>query len=295
MKNPAELLQEFEAYISAEKGLARNTLEAYRSDLKIFLEYLKKLKIPVEKVVQDTVSGYLWDRKTGGMAAASIYRNMESIRQFYRFLVLEHDLPDDPTMNLPLPKTAALLPEFLSAPEIAALISSVPYKTKNQLRFRAMLEVMYSSGLRISEVLTLKKSDPDPTLGIIKVKGKGSKERIVPLNKTAAMFVEKHILSSGAAISGDGYLFAGAGGRPLSRVSFWKRLKKNAAAAGILKNVKPHSIRHSFASHLLEGGADLRSIQEMLGHSSISTTQIYTHIDRRRLKDIHKKFHPRSR
>lgn len=295
MKNPAELLRDFEAYISAEKGLARNTLEAYRNDLKIFLEYLKKLKIPVEEVVQDTVSGYLWDRKMGGMATASIYRNMESIRQFYRFLVIEYDLPDDPTMNLPLPKTAALLPEFLSAREIATLFSSVPYKTKNQLRFRAMLEVMYSSGLRISEVLTLKKSDTDPTLGIIKVKGKGSKERIVPLNKTAAMFVEKHIISSGAAIPDDGYLFAGAGGRPLSRVAFWKRLKKNAAAAGILKNVKPHSIRHSFASHLLEGGADLRSIQEMLGHSSISTTQIYTHIDRRRLKDIHKKFHPRSR
>lgn len=295
MKNPAELMKEFEAYISAEKGLSRNTLEAYRSDIKFFLEYLSKKKISLEKADHRVISEYLWERKTRGLASSSVYRHMESIRQLYRFLVLEHDLPDDPTMYLPLPKTGGLLPEFLSREEVASLMSAVPYKTKNQLRFRTMLELMYASGLRVSEVLKLKKNDPNLTLGILRVKGKGAKERVVPLNKTAAMFLERYIQSAGRGLSDEGYLFAGASGKPLSRVAFWKRLKKYAKTTGISKNIKPHAIRHSFASHLLEGGADLRSIQEMLGHASITTTQIYTHIDRKRLKAIHDKFHPRNR
>jgi len=301
-----KLLDEFCNYISGERGLSKNTLLAYKSDLSFFLNYLEKKKIPLKEVKSDTIIDYLWQRKTAEeLSSASVFRNIESIRHFFKFLILEYEdknsiaPSDDPTTFIKLPKIIHSLPHTLSYQDISRLLNSVPYKTKQQLRFRTMLELMYAGGLRISEVLNLKKNDPSPDMEFLRVKGKGSRERIVPIGKTASFFLKKYldvISAGGKNISDNGYLFAGPRGKPLSRVAFWKRLKKAARNAGISRPeiVRPHVLRHSFASHLLEGGADLRSIQELLGHASITTTQIYTHIDKNRLKDIHKKYHPRG-
>jgi len=308
----AKLLSEFSDYIRAEKGLSGNTLLAYRSDVSFFLNYIDSKKIPLKKVTSDMIIEYLWKRKSEDkLSSASVFRNIESLRAFFRFILLEHDddkelaLDEDPTAFIRLPKMMPSLPRTLSYEEITHLLNSVPYKTINQLRFRTMLEIMYAAGLRVSEVLNLKRSDPSPDMEFLRIKGKGSKERIVPIGKTASFFLKKYLDAVGKKLSDasgneDGLLFPGprGAGKPLSRVAFWKRLKKAALKAGLSHEqtqfIKPHMLRHSFASHLLEGGADLRSIQEMLGHSSITTTQIYTHIDRNRLKDIHKKYHPRG-
>lgn len=300
-----KLLGEFCDYISAEKGLARNTLLAYKSDVSFFLEYLEGKKISVADVKSNTIIDYLWQRKTSdGLSASSVFRNIESLRHFFKFLFLEHEQErditpsDDPTAFVQLPRINQPLPNTLTYQEITRLLNSVPYKSRQQLRFRTMLELMYAGGLRISEVLNLKKSDPSPDMEFLRIKGKGSRERVVPIGKTASFFLKKYIDVAGIKTSSgdDGWLFAGPRGKPLSRVAFWKRLKKAARKAGLSNPdiVRPHVLRHSFATHLLEGGADLRSIQEMLGHASITTTQIYTHIDRKRLKDIHKKYHPRG-
>lgn len=289
-----KLLAEFESYISAEKGLSENTAVSYKRDLAIFFDYLRKKNISPENINQEVISEYLWARKKQGLSPKTIYRNMESIRQFFRFLILEHDFSDDPTAFLQLPKPHLFLPDFMTKDEINRLFAAVPYATPVQLRFRTMLEVMYAAGLRVSEVLALKKNNVDLNLEFVKVRGKGNKERIVPIDKTAVAFIKKYMEVFAKKIENSDYLFPNNSGKPLSRVAFWKRLKKYAKAAGITKNITPHTIRHSFASHLLEGGADLRSIQEMLGHASISTTQIYAHIEKSRLKEIHKKFHPRS-
>ncbi len=289
-----KLLSDFESYISGEKGLSKNTEDAYKKDVGFFLQNLRKRSLNLKDVNHETITEYLWERKKSGLSARSIYRNMESIRQFFRFLVLEHDFAADPTAFLQLPKSSLSLPNFLTREETERLLAAIPYKKKTELRFRAMIEIMYAAGLRVSEAVALRKDGLDFNLGYVKVRGKGSKERIVPVDKTALTFLRKYVEVFEKKIAGSEYLFPNNSGKPLGRKGFWKRLKNYAKTAGIEKNITPHVIRHSFASHLLEGGADLRSIQELLGHSSITTTQIYTHVEKSRIKEIHKKFHPRS-
>ncbi len=289
-----KLIPEFESYMSAAKGLSLNTVVSYKTDIRFFFEYLKKNGIPTEKVDHDTVTEYLWQRKKNGLSSKSIYRNLESIRQFFRFLILENDFAVDPTAFMQLPKSHLYLPDFLTKDEMSRLLCAIPFKKPNALRFRAMVELMYASGLRISETLNLRKKNLDLNLGFVKVKGKGGKERIVPMDETSILFLKKYLNVFSKKIEFSDYVFPNNSGKPLSRVAIWKRLKKIAKSAKISKNITPHTIRHSFASHLLQGGADLRSIQEMLGHSSISTTQIYTHVEKSRLKEMHKRFHPRS-
>jgi integrase/recombinase XerD len=295
-----ELIADFLRHVSIEKNLSKNTALAYGSDLRIFNGYLKKTRKTFIGVSPDDILDYIMKRKFGevkglpALAERSIYRLIESIRQFYKFLIMEEHVKMDPSFNIGLPKLSRRLPDVLSVEEIAKLINAAPEKTETGIRLRAMLELLYASGLRVSELVGIKPDDLDLRIGFVKVIGKGSKERIVPLGRRAKYALERYLEIRSTKHPNAKTLFVTNRRGPVDRRTFWRTLKKLAVKAGIIKHISPHSIRHAFATHLLCGGADLRSLQEMLGHANIATTQIYTHIDRRHLKEIHKKFHPRS-
>jgi integrase/recombinase XerD len=295
--DPNIYLKQFTAYISAEKGLAKNTVLSYRSDLKNYLGYLKKSNATVDGIAHIGLSDYLWERKKFGLQPRSLYRLIESIRQFYKFLVAEGYLKTDPTANLLPPKIPLKLPSTLSVAEVERLLNAIGGESAREIRNRAMAELMYAAGLRVSELVGLSSDSVDLRLGFVRVFGKGNKERLVPMGKSACMYIRKYHEMRNLnkrAKENEPALFLSKLGRPLSRIEFWRQLKNYAKKANINKRIYPHTLRHSFASHLLVNGADIRFVQEMLGHSSIATTQIYTHIDREHLKELHKKYHPRG-
>ncbi|OQA91579.1 MAG: Tyrosine recombinase XerD [Elusimicrobia bacterium ADurb.Bin231] len=277
----------FLSYISVEKGLAKNTVISYSSDLKRFFEYINKHSLKTESVSEETISDYLWERKRSKKAAATIFREQEAIKSFYKFLASEDKISNDPSKNLTSPRLDKFLPETLSYTEVDTLLS-----TPTILRDKAILETLYATGMRVSELTELKISDINMDIGFIKCIGKGSKERIVPMGSKAIEAIKKYMATERKGINE--YLFISRLSKKLSRVSIWNIIKKYAKLAGINKRITPHTLRHSFASHILERGADLRTIQEMLGHSSITTTQIYTHTDRQFIKSQHKKYHPKG-
>lgn len=288
-------LDDFLKYLRVEKGLAKNTVDAYTSDLKAFFAFLDKSGGTPLKIDHSTVTDYLWHRRAENLKATSLYRIGESLKQFYRYLLREEIIALDPTANMASPKMLQRLPKYLSVEETVRLLSHPVGARESSIRFKAMLEVMYAAGLRVSELVNLEESQVDIEMGFVKVFGKGGKERIVPINDRAGFALKKYIEVKRKKYPNlTRYLFIGNRGKPISRVAFWYQLKKAALAAGLTKHLNPHMLRHSFATHLLSGGADLRSVQEMLGHSDISTTQIYTHVDRDQLKKLHKKFHPRG-
>lgn len=290
-------LKEFIQYLDIERGLAKNTVLSYASDLRLFFGYLKKRNVSATDVREDDITGYIMKRKFeryGGLKERSIFRLIESIRQFYKFLIIEEYVKIDPTLNIKTPKMPHHLPGVLTIEEVAKLLESVPVDNERGLRYRAMFELVYAAGLRVSEVINIGLNDIDLDVGYVKVVGKGGKERIVPLGRRAKYAIEKYLEFRMKKYPAQKMLFVSKLRRCLSRVEFWEQLKKYARIAGIKKPVSPHTLRHAFATHLLIGGADLRSLQEMLGHSSISTTQIYTHVDREHLKQLHKKYHPRG-
>jgi len=285
-------------YLRVEKGLAKNSIYSYNEDLDKYLGFLhdKNVERP-DQVTQKMIVDFLFDlRKT--MAGNSISRLLSTIKGFHRFLMREKISTEDPTGLIETPRMDKKIPSFMTFEEVNETLKSPDLKDIHGLRDRAILELMYATGLRVSEAAGLKSSDANFEVGFVKCKGKGSKERIVPLGKTAARFMEKYInearpkLAKGKLMEN---LFLAQGGRKLSRQSIWKMVKASVKKAGVRKKVSPHTLRHSFATHLLEHGADLRSVQEMLGHSSITTTQLYTHINQTRLKAIHVQFHPRAR
>jgi integrase/recombinase XerD len=288
--------KEFENYISVEKGLSKNTLLAYRSDLKSYSEFIQKKNRSVASITQTDISDYLWQQKTAGLKPRSLYRLIETLRQYHRFLVIENYAKDDPTINILAPKIPFRLPNQLSIIEIEKLLNSINGDNERSLRNRAMIELMYASGLRVSELVNLDTGSIDLEVGYLRVIGKGNKERIVPINRSSIRFVKKYLEVRNRKPKNvqNKALFLSKLGKKISRIEFWRQLKNYAKKAGITKNITPHMIRHSFASHMLDGGANLRVIQEMLGHSSIATTQIYTHVDKDKLKEMHKKFHPRG-
>ncbi len=297
MLDPNLYLKEFVVYITAEKGLAKNSILSYRSDLKNYVAYLNKTKKNVEAVSHLELGDYLWERKNAGLQPRSLYRLIESLRQFYKFLIAEGYIKSDPTANLLPPKIPLKLPNKLSIAEVERLLNAISGDNSREIRNRAMVEVMYGAGLRVSELVGLSVDSVDMALGFVRVFGKGSKERLVPLGKTARIYIRKYLEVRNAnkrAKEGEPALFLSKLGRPLSRIEFWRQLKNYAKKANISKRMYPHTLRHSFASHLLANGADIRFVQEMLGHSSIATTQIYTHIDREHLKELHKQYHPRG-
>jgi len=285
-------VDDFISYILIEKGLSKNTALAYRTDLNTYLKFLEEKKINYETITHLEITDFLWYLKTSDFKPRSIYRMIESIRQFYKFLIAENFIKTDPTINLTAPKVDLILPDMLTNEEVTKLLNSVSGTDNLSIRNRAMLELLYATGLRVSELISLKFSNIDIEECYVKIFGKGNKERLVPFGQKAQLYLKRYLRIRNNTKSE--FIFLTRLNKPISRIEFWRQLKQIALKAGITKNITPHTLRHSFATHLLTGGADIRFVQEMLGHSSISTTQIYTHISQERLKEQHKKFHPRG-
>lgn len=292
-----ELLGLFLDYLSIEKGLSKNTLLAYRRDLGRYAAFLKKKKVPaLDAVTRKDITDFLLVERDRGLSPTSVARGLVAIRMFHRFLAEEGRLKENVTEALEAPKLWKHLPECLSISEIEALLKAPNVRKLQGLRDQAVLELMYATGLRASEVTTLKAGDVNFELGFARVMGKGGKERVVPMGQAAKKSVRRYLDRARPEwVKGkaEDVLFVTRLGKRMSRQTVWGILKKCAGEARVRKKIYPHILRHSFATHLLENGADLRVVQELLGHSDISTTQIYTHIERSRLKSIHQKFHPR--
>ena len=291
-------LDNFLHYLIVEKGLAKNTIESYSRDLQKFITYLEKINIhDITRVTNLDIMSFLLEIKSRGLSSKSSGRNLSVLRMFFKFLVHENYLKADPTINITSPKTRQSLPSVLSIAEVDFLLSQPDVITMRGLRDRTMLELLYATGVRVSELVTIKLKNINLEVGYLIAFGKGSKERIIPLGDTAKHYLREYLITARPKCLKNmtsSYLFLNPSGKNFSRAGFWKIIKRYALKAGITKKLSPHTLRHSFATHLLERGADLRSVQIMLGHVDISTTQIYTHITQERLKNIHKQFHPRA-
>lgn len=291
-------VSEFINYLAVERGLAQNTLESYGRDLRQFQAYLQDSKIDFMKDLnRTTILTYLSNLQTKGKAVSTISRNLAAIKSFYQYLVRERYLEKDPAAHLESPKLEKKLPKVLSVHEVEELLRQPNSLLPAGLRDKAMLELLYATGIRVSELISLNISDVNLDMGYIKCYGKGSKERIVPLGSIAAKCVQDYLGKGRPKLVRtyeEAALFINHHGNRLTRQGFWKIIKKYAHEANIVKEITPHTLRHSFATHLLENGADLRSVQEMLGHADISTTQIYTHVTRNHLKEVYDKTHPRA-
>jgi len=293
-----ELADTYIDYLTIEKGLSSNSIEAYTTDLISYLNYLDKNKIKdIGQADTTAILGWLVQLTRNGLSPKSRARHLVTLRGFYKYLAGEKVINTNPIKDVDIPKTGQSLPKVMSYSEVQALLEAKDGVKPKDLRNIAMMEIMYGAGLRVSELINLKLSDVNLEVGFIRVMGKGSKERLVPMGSKAREVTQKWIDTGRPLVMkhqpGE-YLFAARAGKPMTRQSFWKIIKKNASLAGLAQTVSPHTLRHSFATHLLEGGADLRSVQAMLGHSDISTTQIYTHVSREYLVRMHQAFHPRS-
>jgi len=291
------LVEEFLDYIVVEKGLSRNSVEAYRRDLVKFEGFLEKRCEDVTDARRGDIISFMTCLRESGLSSRSTARSMVAVRMLYRFLKGERHIDALPTENIELPRSFRNLPDVLSPEEVERLIKSPDTKDAIGMRDRAMLELLYATGLRVSELVGIEVNRLNLEVGFLVVLGKGSKERVVPMGETAMDWLKNYIRSARVkTLKGreSNFLFVTARGGNMTRQGFWKIVKKHAFKAGIYKKITPHTLRHSFATHLLEGGADLRSVQTMLGHADIATTQIYTHINSERLKNIYKEFHPRA-
>jgi len=286
----------FIRYLSVERGLSQNTLTAYSNDLEKLSRFAATRNKNLQSLKPDDLSDFIRELSKAGLGPRSIARNLVALRGFYKFLVQDGHLKNDPSANLEAPKSWQSLPRFLTDDEVERLLNTPDSTTDAGLRDKAMLEVLYATGLRVSELVGLTSGSIDLELGFVKVLGKGGKERIVPVGLTAISWLRKYVQIRPRLISKAKptlALFLTDTGTPFTRQSFWKTIVAYGNRAGI-GHINPHLLRHSFATHLLEHGADLRSVQMMLGHSDISTTQIYTHITNERLREIYRKFHPRA-
>lgn len=294
-----QYLQAFLEYIQYEKGLSNHTREAYRRDLiqfALFLRSRRRPEQPQDISKQDIIS-FLAEQLDRGISQATAARRLSSLKTFYKFLILEGHCHHNPTVDLETPKIKRKLPAVLTIEEVDKLLEQPRVILPLGLRDRAMLELMYGTGVRVSELLSLKIEDINLTAGFLRCLGKGRKERIIPVNQASIAWVQRYLARGRSQLirtSGERTLFLNAHGRSLSRQGFFKILQNYAEQAELTKEVTPHTLRHSFATHLLENGADLRSVQEMLGHADISTTQIYTHLTRSRLREVYKLYHPRA-
>ncbi len=293
-----ELLDQFLHYLIVEKGLSKNTIEAYSHDLTRFLDFLKEKGIEkIRTVGKFDIRGFLLWLKRKNLSTKSIGRDLSAIRTFFKFLIQEGIVETNPVEDLESPRVAKKLPEILSLKEIEQLLEQPDLKTALGIRDRAMLEMLYATGMRVSELTSLPTHQVNLEGGYVLLYGKGSKERVVPLGSEAINWVTLYLGKARETLAKrkeSPALFINRSGRGMSRQGFWKNLKDYARKAGLRKKITPHLLRHSFASHLLERGADLRSVQMMLGHVDISTTQIYTHVTGERLKKVHKQYHPRG-
>ena len=288
----------FLTHVRVEKGLSSNTVAAYQRDLAKFNLFAQKRKLTVETVSRDDLVDFLAGLYREKLESRTVARQLVSLRNFFRFAQIQEFITVDPSLNLESPKIRRTLPGYLKLEEVERLLAQPDAKTALGLRDRAMLEVLYSTGLRVSELIGLRVMDLDAKVGCIRCIGKGDKERIVPAGRKALSLVEKYLRDARPKLLGKGVssqsLFVNRNGHSLSRVGVWKILSAYGRRAGLRVALTPHMLRHSFATHLLERGADLRSVQLMLGHADISTTQIYTHVVEERLKQIYKAHHPRA-
>lgn len=294
----AAAISTFLTYVKVEKGLSVNTVLAYRRDLAKFCVFAQKSRLALASVRRDDLVDFLAGLYRQKLESRSVARHLVSLRNFFRFAQAQGMISADPTQNLESPRVRRTLPGYLRLEEVERLLLQPDAKTAYGLRDRAMLEILYSAGLRVSELVGLRVSDLDTQAGSVRCIGKGDKERIVPVGKKALSMVERYLDESRPQLigktTGNPMLFVNRRGGPLSRVGVWKILSAYGRRAGLRVALTPHMLRHSFATHLLERGADLRSVQLMLGHADISTTQIYTHVVEERLKQIYKAHHPRA-
>ncbi len=291
-------VERFGDYLALERGAAANTAESYRRDLQRFVEYAASRGVSTpEGATPRLLRDFVYHLKDLGLAPASIRRSVSAVRGYFQFLLAEGQVTSDPSERLDTPKRWRTLPDVLTVAEVERLLLAPSMDDPLFFRDRAMLELAYGAGLRVSEWVTISQRDLLLDEQLVRVLGKGSKERLIPIGRDAIGAVAVYMRELRPALErggGRGVLFLNVRGEPLTRMGAWKILRKYVDRAGITKHVSPHTLRHSFATHLLEGGADLRAVQEMLGHADIATTQIYTHVDREYLRSVHRQYHPRS-
>lgn len=282
-------------YLQVEKGLAANTLAAYERDLEKLTAFASTVRRDVTLLASGDLTAFVQHLTRSGLSSKSVARALVAVRGLYRFLLLDGRIEHDPSITLEGPRSWQSLPKFLLAEEVDRLLDSPDVSTDLGIRDRAMLELLYATGLRVSELVSLKVGDPNVDLGLLVTMGKGAKERAVPMGRVAIQWLSRYFPVRQRLLGrvSSPLLFVNSRGRRISRHEFWRVVVEYGEKAGI-GHISPHLLRHSFATHLLERGADLRSVQIMLGHSDITTTQIYTHVTNERLREIHKRFHPRS-
>jgi len=292
----SQAVKAFVEFLAVEKGLSENTVISYSQDLKKFFVFLKEEKIDYLKTKEQDITKFIHKQSRLGLSPRSISRAISSIRTFYRFLVLDNDIKKSPVENINSPKAWFSLPKVLKISEIERLLDQPDESKSHGIRDKSMMELIYATGLRVSELINLKLDAPNLEDGFLVCKGKGGKERVVPIGGSAVLALKKYLEFSRPRFLKENseFLYITQQGKPFTRQGFWKLLKGYAQKAGLEKKVSPHTLRHSFATHLLERGADLRSVQSMLGHSQITTTQIYTHVSRKRIKEVYDRCHPRS-
>ena len=292
------LIEAYLTYLTVERGLAENSLAAYARDLRRITGYFKQAGVgSFQEVSRGQVARLLLALREEGLAPRTVARHLSSLRGLYRYLLAQDHVKDDPTAHLESRSPWMRLPGVLSQEEVARLLVAPLTSNPLGLRDKAMLEVLYAAGLRVSELVTLRLSDVDLEVGYVQCQGKGGRDRVVPLGRDAQTAVRQYLATSRSHLQrgrSNPALFLSRLGWPLTRQGFWKLLRAYAVAAGIDRRVTPHTLRHSFATHLLERGADLRAVQMMLGHADISTTQIYTHVSRAHLKTVYNRYHPRA-
>ena len=298
MSDAYSLLSEFKDYLLSEKGVSANTIDAYNQDLKAFFLWMDAKSKILSKITHRDISDFLMEykKKGKGHATSSISRMLATLKIFFRYMLSEGHLKKDPAYLIQFPKGWNRLPDVLTVEEIKKLLE-IPSKKGSGIRNRTILELLYASGLRVSEVIKLKVNQVDLQVGYLRTMGKGSKERIVPISPVTIERIKRYLKEVRPKLlkaKDCEFLFLTRLGKEFTRQGLWKLIKACARSSGLSKEIHPHTFRHTFATHLLQGGADLRSVQEMLGHASISTTQIYTHLDKSYLQKIHRQFHPRG-
>jgi integrase/recombinase XerD len=293
------LIDEFLAYLRMERTLSENTAEAYRYDLKRMEAFLNQHRIlTLDTVTSSLLSEYVRVLFDVGFAASSIQRNVSSLKSYFTFVISEGEIDRDPSELIESPKNTRYLPSVLSVQEVEQVLEGIDTRKRGGIRDRAILETLYATGMRVSELASFSMEQLLEEEQFVRIFGKGSKERIVPIGEIALYWIkqyfeyERHLFATPLS---DSTVFLNVRGNALSRMGLWKIITSYAKGAGIEKEVSPHTFRHSFATHLLEGGADLRTVQEMLGHANIVTTEIYTHVDREYLREVHRSFHPREK
>jgi len=294
-----QFVKEFISILRYEKNLSDNTAVSYQSDLKMFLEFLNRKEISdYNEITASTLSDFFYEQRKSSLSSTTTARYMTTLKKFFAFLEENKFIEKNPTAMIGKVKLARKLPSVLSFAEIEKILNAPNIEDSGGLRDKAILELFYSSGLRVSELINLKINDLYFEEEVVRVFGKGSKERIVPIGSSAIYWLREYLTKTRPLFEkkdkSSGIIFLNKRGTKLSRMSIWKIVDRYGKEAGLQKEIHPHLFRHSFATHLLEGGADLRAVQEMLGHSDISTTQIYTHVDRQYIKQIHKDHHPRG-